>query len=72
MLQLGIIQHSSSNWSSPLHMVHKKTPGDWRPSGDYRTLNHVIIHDHYPIPHIHNFFATLTRQSLLPNTSTPR
>ena len=34
MLQLGIIRLSSSTWSSPLHMVPKKTPGDWHPCGD--------------------------------------
>jgi cleavage and polyadenylation specificity factor subunit 1 len=34
MLQSGIIRPSSSCWSSPLHMVPKRNPGDWRPCGD--------------------------------------
>ena len=28
MLELGIVHSFSSKWSSPLHMVPKKTPGD--------------------------------------------
>ena len=58
-MEQGIIQQSDSQWSSPLHKVPKKTPGDWRPCSDYQALNRVIIPDRYPIPHIQDFTATL-------------
>ena len=32
MIQLGIIRSSSSSWSSPLHMLPKKAPGNWCPT----------------------------------------
>ena len=59
MLELGIIRPSLSNWASPLHMVLKKTAGDWHPCGDYHALNISTIPDRYPTPHSQNFTATL-------------
>ena len=54
----GIIRHSKSSCSSPLHMV-EKSDGSWQPCSDYRLLNLVTKRDMYPPPHMEDLLAQL-------------
>ncbi len=54
MLDEGIIRRSSSQLSSPLHMVQKKD-GSWRPCGDYLQT----VEDKYPLPNMADWAARL-------------
>lgn len=63
LLQLGVIRPSSSPWSSPIHVVKKKT-GGWRACGDYRKLNAHTTPDRYPIPRLDDIGEKLYNQKI--------
>ena len=58
MLEAGIIEHSSSEWSFPKVVVRKKD-GSLRICVDYRRLNSITRVDSYPMPRIDELIERL-------------
>lgn len=62
MLKDDIIEVSSSEWSSPILLVPKKTEGSpkWRLVIDFRKLNENIVDDKFPLPNITDILDSLS------------
>lgn len=54
LLNNGIIQESTSPYSSPILLVKKKT-GEYRMCVDFRELNAKTIKDWYPLPRVDEY-----------------
>ncbi|XP_037827126.1 uncharacterized protein LOC119615120, partial [Lucilia sericata] len=63
MLALGVIEPSTSPWSSPMRLVVK--PNKVRLCLDARKVNLVTKKDAYPLPNIEGIFARLPKANLI-------
>ena len=59
LLDLGVIEPTESPYASPVHLVSKKNPGEFRITGDFRLLSEQTITDKYSIPLLTNFIRML-------------
>ena len=70
MLEAGVIEPSTSPWSSPVLLVPKpkelKLTGKpaWRFCIDYRQLNNVTVKNAYPLPNITDIIDALEGASI--------
>ena len=73
MLKQGLIEPSTSEWSSPVVLVKKKD-GTMRLCVDYRRLNDVSESDAYPMPRIDELIDRLGKSCFITtiNRSHPR
>ena len=60
LLKQGIIEESTSPWSSPIVLVRKKD-GSVRFCIDFRKLNNITTKDAFPIPRIDDIFDHLSQ-----------
>lgn len=63
MLELGVIEESTSPWSSPMRLVLK--PHKVRLCLDARKLNQVTKKDAYPLPNIDGIFSRLPKANII-------
>ena len=58
LLASSIVVPSSLPYASPIHIVPKQKPGDFRMVDDYRALSNVLEPDRYPLPYLADFVDT--------------
>jgi transposase InsO family protein len=59
MLKLGVIEPCESPWSSPVLIIPKKNPGEWRFAIDYRAVNKLTKPSAYCLPRLDDALASM-------------
>jgi transposase InsO family protein len=59
MLKLGVIEKCESPWSSPILIVPKKNPGEWRFAIDYRQINKLTVPSAYALPRLDDALSAM-------------
>ena len=71
LLDLRVIEPTESPYASPVHLVPKKNPGEFRITGDFRLLNEQTIADKYSLSLLlWTSTSHIIRFELLPKTLT--
>uniref|UniRef100_A0A5S6QYL9 RNA-directed DNA polymerase n=1 Tax=Trichuris muris TaxID=70415 RepID=A0A5S6QYL9_TRIMR len=55
LVSRGILVPSSSQWSSPIHLVSKDNGWSFRMVGSYERLNAITVPERYPVPDLQTF-----------------
>jgi hypothetical protein len=61
---MGVIEESSSPWSSPTVLI-PKPDGKWRFCVDYRNINSATIPDVFPLPRVDDLIDRVRRAKFL-------
>ena len=59
LLKAKIIRRGISPRGSPIHLVKKKQPGQYRLTVNFRALNAVTEHEFYSLPYLNDFTISL-------------
>ena len=66
MQKAGVIEEldNPSDWNSPIFLVKKKTPGQYRLVCDLRRVNQECIGDNYPLPNLNHVLDSIGKDTL--------
>ena len=66
MVKVGVVEPTfePSEFNSPIFLVKKNTPNQWRLVADLRNLNKVCLDEKYPLPNLNHVLDTIGADTL--------